>query len=100
MSQESAISNASTEFQDLHMSRTNQDNLNSFYACINDHELAKRELLILSKCSCCSRHQINKPRNFTAWVELPFHGTQDTPCKCNCRHISRFICRQHPEYKD
>jgi len=99
MSQESAISNASTDILDLHMCRTNQENLNSFHACINNNELAQRELIILSKCSCCSRHQVNKPRIFTAWIELPFNGTQNTTCQCNCRHVSRFICRQHPEYQ-
>ena len=96
MSQESVLSNASTDLQD--MSRSNEDNINSLRTCVNNHECAERELLILSKCLCCHRHQQNKPKHFTAWVELPFHGIQHTPCQCNCRHISRFICRQHPDY--
>ena len=46
-------------------------------------------------CRCCERHQINKPTKFVPWVELPFHGTQYTPCECSCRHDARIICRRH-----
>lgn len=52
----------------------------------------------LANCNCCERHQINKPKVFAPWIELPFHGTQNTPCDCPCRHRSRFICRSHPLY--
>ena len=72
MSQESLMSNASTDLQD--MSRSNEDNINSLRTCVNNHECAERELLILSKCLCCNRHQQNKPKHFTAWVELLFMG--------------------------
>ena len=49
-------------------------------------------------CVCCPRHQINKPTLYAPWIELPFHGTQYTPCVCTCRHDARMICRTHPEY--
>ena len=49
----------------------------------------------LSNCNCCERHQINKPIIFSAWNETPFNYDQSIhPCMCNCRHISRMICRQ------
>ena len=43
-------------------------------------------------CKCCERHQINKPKEFVAWEETEFHNTQETPCSCPCRHISRAMC--------
>lgn len=53
----------------------------------------------LANCDCCERHQVNKPTVFSAWHETPFHFTQGThPCMCNCRHVSRFICRQADGY--
>jgi len=47
-----------------------------------------------SSCNCCVRHKKNKPSQLSFWVELPFQGTQDHECGCNCRHMARFICRQ------
>jgi len=54
----------------------------------------------LSLCNCCERHQINKPIYYSPWNETPFKfKDQDLySCKCNCRHIARQICREHPEY--
>jgi len=48
----------------------------------------------LVQCKCCERHQLNKPTTMALWVDIELHGTQHTPCKCKCRHIARFICRQ------
>ena len=91
MSQDSIISNASTH---IDHPRTNQENFIGF-SMIDNIEDAEKELFILSKCHCCSRHMINKPKILNPWIELPFHGTQHTSCSCNCRHIARFICRRH-----
>lgn len=56
----------------------------------------------LANCNCCDRHQWNKPTLFLPWRELPFHNLRNydniNNCKCNCRHIARFICRQHDDY--
>ena len=101
MSQESVLSNASTDIL-TYLLRSNEENLNALHACINNPGLAQRELLILSRCFCCNRHQINKPRTFTPWREREVGDQQnsiDHACGCNCRHISRFICRQHSEYQ-
>ena len=48
----------------------------------------------LNKCNCCLRHKTNRPSHLAPWVETQFHGCQDTPCACSCRHMARFICRQ------
>ena len=49
----------------------------------------------LANCHCCNRHQVNKPTVFQPWHETPFNNTLNIhPCMCNCRLISRFICRQ------
>lgn len=51
----------------------------------------------LYRCNCCERHRINKPFIFFKWVDTPFNFNKPSyNCKCNCRHISRFICRQFP----
>ena len=50
----------------------------------------------LANCNCCERHQVNKPTVLELWHETPannFH-LDIYPCMCNCRHVSRFICRQ------
>ena len=52
------------------------------------------KLNYLASCNCCAKHQINRPTVFAPWVETPFTGTQDTDCKCSCRHMARLICRQ------
>jgi hypothetical protein len=44
-------------------------------------------------CQCCKRHQILKPKVLQSWIDTDFHGTQYTPCKCICRHYTRFLCR-------
>ena len=47
----------------------------------------------LNKCDCCDKHKINKPSKLALWYELPFHNTQHRDCNCDCRHMSRMICR-------
>lgn len=54
------------------------------------------KLNTLSMCTCCERHMINRPRFFSHWFELPFSYLPDNTCQCNCRHVSRWICRQCP----
>ena len=59
------------------------------------------DLLIACKiCDCCEKHQINKPLIFSPWVETtPTIKNKVKECSCDCRHIARWICRQHPDYK-
>ena len=51
------------------------------------------KLNFLNMCNCCERHKINKPFVFTFWNETPFNNTHNYNCDCDCRHVSRFICR-------
>lgn len=57
------------------------------------------KLNYLSNCTCCHRHQINKPSIFSTWHDTPFRDySYNQPCRCNCRHIARLICRQTEDY--
>lgn len=52
----------------------------------------------LAACNCCPTHQINKPIKLAPWVEMPFPGPRSIEekregCKCDCRHLARFVCR-------
>lgn len=53
----------------------------------------KDVLATFNACKCCDRHQKNKPNVLASWQDIDFHGTQDTPCYCCCRHGARFLCR-------
>ena len=55
-------------------------------------------------CTCCKRHQINKPKTPIKWIKLPFDNQEKINiykqnnikynCSCNCRHLSRMICSE------
>lgn len=69
----------------------------------SQNELVER-LQFLNLCQCCDRHKTNKPRFFDVWIETPESSrTQEEPinqtCDCPCRHMARFVCRQHKDYK-
>lgn len=55
----------------------------------------------LSNCKCCERHKQNKPTlteylqdgqtgNYPINYDIPI---DEYSCRCDCRHISRYICR-------
>ena len=49
----------------------------------------------VANCTCCARHQTDRPRLLAPWVETegtPFQTF--SPCSCTCRHMARIICRQ------
>ena len=58
-----------------------------------------------SKCDCCYSHKNNKPHKLIVWEELNIGhaniliSNKDInnvrKCYCNCRHMSRFICRKY-----
>ena len=76
----------------------------SWYECfydiiIDDQQQAYEFVDHLSLCNCCSRHMCNKPDYFDLFNKtnidnvnknIVFHYRK---CKCNCRHISRMICK-------
>ena len=54
-----------------------------------------------AKCTCCKRHQKNKPAVWKPWVELSHNQQPDQrDCLCACRAMSRQICRLFPELDD
>tara|TARA_Y100000992_G_scaffold74660_1_gene47140 strand:+ start:1840 stop:2325 length:486 start_codon:yes stop_codon:yes gene_type:complete len=56
--------------------------------------LKKKDILsVFTACKCCKRHQINKPDGSSVWEETEFNWTDHCDCKCQCRHLSRFLCR-------
>ena len=65
------------------------------YKVFYRNRLLNREdiLKTTNACKCCKRHNLYKPKKLAPWVDTPFNGTQDTPCLCTCRHLTRFICR-------
>ena len=49
---------------------------------------------VLDTCKCCERHQKNRPHKLGKINEMPgspYHFNKS--CTCQCRHLSRFICR-------
>ena len=58
----------------------------------------EEKLQVLVSCNCCDRHQINKPSQYCKYIETKYPTMFDIPlCRCNCRHLARFICRQYPD---
>jgi len=65
---------------------------------LNDQCFSKEELVNnlnnYSKCTCCERHQVNRPCSPSEFVEGISKVSYKThECECDCRHLSRFICR-------
>jgi hypothetical protein len=52
----------------------------------------------LYDCKCCKRHQSKKPTNVNDNFCFPINEQdKNYSCKCNCRHLSRFLCRINAE---
>jgi len=57
----------------------------------------EQKLTNCANCVCCVVHQIRKPLYLNPWIETTFRNKyeyNEKMCKCNCRHMARFICRQ------
>lgn len=55
--------------------------------------LKKKDIIsTFTACKCCERHQQNKPDGSSVWQETNFNW-RESNCKCECRHLSRFLCR-------
>jgi predicted metalloprotease len=61
-----------------------------------NNRIVSREEVVetFSKCDCCERHKINRPKKLAPWVDTDFHDTVIRSCPCHCRQFSRFICRE------
>lgn len=56
--------------------------------------LKKKDILsTFTACKCCERHQENKPDGSSVWQETDFIWREKGNCNCECRHLSRFLCR-------
>ena len=54
----------------------------------------QEKLNTLNACSCCERHNTNKPKVFHTLVETDSPMTSgECKCQCQCRHLARMICR-------
>ena len=72
--------------------------MSSFSSFYKNKILKKEDVFkTLTLCNCCTRHQINKPKTLQKWINTEFHGTQYTDCHCQCRHLSRFLCRENED---
>lgn len=56
-------------------------------------------ITFLYHCDCCKRHSYNKPAIFSPWIEKSCLNNPENDCDCDCRHLARFICRTHIDYK-
>jgi len=76
----------------------------SWYECfhdiiMDDLQQAYEFVEHLSLCNCCSRHMCNKPDYYDLFNKTNIDNVNKDiaidhrKCKCNCRHISRMICR-------
>ena len=62
----------------------------------------KKILITLNSCTCCERHQINRPSliDFKKGHSGDYTYSNETQndkinrCNCSCRHTSRWIVRQ------
>lgn len=53
----------------------------------------------LQGCKCCFSHQIKRPKSLKKGNEVSYSfpvnsGKIQKNCKCDCRHLSRWMCRQ------
>jgi hypothetical protein len=49
--------------------------------------------LKLTNCNCCTRHFNNKPMTLSDYHSYPHTHSWNNTCKCNCRHLTRWICK-------
>ena len=65
--------------------------------CNIDKLFAEKLVDGLSKCNCCDRHKIDRPTAYLPREQTPMKTDKspyENPCKCGCRILSRFICRE------
>lgn len=65
--------------------------------CNSDKLFAEKLVDGLSKCNCCDRHKIDRPTAYLPREQIPMKigkRPYENPCKCSCRILSRFICRE------
>ena len=67
--------------------------------CINyKNQILKNNDIVklLNLCNCYIRHKTNRPSKYKRSTKIEYNGfrfNKNHTCECNCRHLSRFICR-------
>ena len=71
-------------------------NMRNYKIQYKDKLLGREDVFnIFISCKCCKRHQMNRPKTFTRWIEREFNNTQNVhSCMCSCRNLSRWLCRE------
>jgi len=65
---------------------------------------AQQDIITLSNCKCCLRHQTNKPTIIIDKYVYPYNNKTDhfyqktDTCHCKCRQLSRFLCKIRRRY--
>ena len=63
-----------------------------------DQNMAHEVLEECSTCQCCHAHQQHRPSQYEPWIERePSMRTTYRECQCRCRHLARWVCRNHPD---
>ena len=86
-------------FSTLRVYRCLQPNMfEEWIATATPTELSER-IKYLNLCECCDRHKKSKPADFVPNQETVCTNNPNSHllCDCPCRHMARFICRQHPD---
>jgi len=71
------------------------DNWIRTHSCDKSDFEKNNMILILNTCNCCERHKVNRPKCLEKYIETNFKANDKSKynCQCQCRHITRFICR-------
>ena len=87
-----------TDVSNTHFNEGDEAGSKSFNVFIKDiNENAQKYFDALSKCTCCERHQRDRPTSLSDYKQYPFQGGSgknkyiDVDCMCSCRHRCRSI---------
>lgn len=55
----------------------------------------KSAFAFLKRCNCCLDHQYSKPIKYELWDDPKWGpgSSKIKECKCDCRHLMRWLCR-------
>ena len=83
------------ELHELYYSDAEHDKYHSFAHCASIHwtkEQCKTKIKSLLTCTCCKRHQLNRPTTMEEYIDsekILYLWKKDTSCECSCRHYIR-----------
>jgi hypothetical protein len=78
------------EFRNL--SRVFGIGLHEYIKYAIDDDVLEDLFIQCSKCCCCSKHCHNRPLHYyTNEISIGENFEQSEECRCNCRHLARYI---------